>query len=145
MSLNTNAVATNPCVSLMREHLWSEPTQQGSSLFYCYGKTAIRNGYGGTLFNRQYSHKCGWAHSLTLAKLTPRSNAAKYRTSGTDTDNTCGGVEISPSTKHNLQYTGIPGASALIPETDSSWSAVKDASGIELCGGSSDSKSNLSS
>lgn len=57
----------------------------------------------------------------TFTKLTPRSNAIKYRTSGTDTDSTCGLLSVNA----DLQYTHLPDVSAVIPGIDSSWSEVK--------------------
>ena len=60
----------------------------------------------------------GMIRILTFAKLTPRSKAVKYRTSGADTDNTCGSISVNVDLKH----THLPGASVVI---DSLWSVVK--------------------
>ena len=68
------------------------------------------------------------ARSLTFTKLTPRSNAARYRTSDTDTDNTCG--RTLRSVNFRPKNASLPGASVLFPETDSSWSMVKTRLGL---------------
>ena len=73
----------------MHGQLWSGLAQQRSGLFNRYSEPTTRNSYSGTLCDYEYVDRCGGARPLTFTKLTPRSNAAKYRTSGTDTDKTC--------------------------------------------------------
>lgn len=63
----------------------------------------------------------GMARSLTFTKLTPRSNAVKYRTSGAETDKTCGFLSVNADPLH----IHLPDASAVFPAIDSSWSVVK--------------------
>lgn len=121
----------------------SKLAQQGSGLLNRYGEPVVSNGYSGTLSGYQYSQKCGGARSLTFTKLTPRSSAARYRTSGTDTDNTCG--QGFGSASFHSQKINLPDTSALIPETDSSWFAVKTRLGLNSAlTDHFDSKSNLS-
>lgn len=116
--------------------------QQGSSLLNRYGEPVVSNSHSGTLSDYQYSHKCGGAHSLTFTKLTPRSSAARYRTSGTDADNTCG--QGFRSVSFHFQQINLPDTSVLIPETDSSWFAVKTRLGLNSSTDHFDSKSNPS-
>ena len=116
-------------MSALRRNSRQRHAQQGSSLLDCHGKPVVRDGYSSTLSDCQPSKNGVGSHPLTFTKLTPRSNAAKYRASGDDTDNT---YRRRCSVTFQLQHTDPPDTSAPIPEIDSSWSVVKTRLGLNF-------------